>query len=236
LLILAVDTSTTVGGVSLLRDGELMTEQIMNVRRTHSERLMSSVEAALSATGCSPQDLDCVAACIGPGSFTGVRIGVAAAKALAWAVGVPAIGVPGPDALAYGRTGDADDQIWALIDARHGRCYTAAFKPSRAGRAGERMTPYSLQRLDSILLEAGKSRGRCIFVGDGAAMHREAILSGLGDQAVIPPDALLVLRPAQVGLVAAELISSGEEGDPATMVPMYLRESEAEVKLLGGEL
>jgi tRNA threonylcarbamoyladenosine biosynthesis protein TsaB len=153
-LILAVDTSTMVGGVALINDGALLGEHVLNVRATHSERLMSSVDATLTGANIAPGDLDAIACGVGPGSFTGVRIGVSAAKGMSYALGIPLVGVPTLDALAYGRS-PGFSEVWSMIDARHGRCYVACYKPSDSFGAAKRILDYSVLDVSQIVDSAG---------------------------------------------------------------------------------
>lgn len=250
MLILAMDTSTMVGGVALLKDGVIVGEHILNVRATHSERLMSSVEALMAAAGVNQGDLDAIACGIGPGSFTGVRIGVSACKAMAYALSIPIVSVPSLDALAYGR-GRGACAVWCLIDARHGRCYSASFMPPSSCDtwAPERESTYAIRHVSEVAALARETacapppsassesdrRARVLFLGDGALKYAESIRAGLPDAAEIPPAPMAILRPSQVGLLGMDLLRAGAADDPAGVVPMYLRPSEAEVRLAEGE-
>lgn len=243
MLILAMDTSTMVGGVALIRDGAAVGEHILNVRAAHSERLMSSVAALTAAAGVGPADLGAIACGIGPGSFTGVRIGVSACKAMAYAFSIPMIAVPTLDALAYGR-GRGTCAVWCLIDARHGRCYSACYEPPepRAPQVGalRRVSDYAIRSVDEVVALARESvsasmTAPALFVGDGALAYADPLSAALPGAAAIPPAPLAILRPLQVGLLGMDLLKAGRGTDPETAVPMYLRPSEAEAKLAQGE-
>jgi len=243
-LILAMDTSTMIGGIALLRDGVVVGEHILNVRATHSERLMSSVEALMAAAGVCPTDLDAMACGVGPGSFTGVRIGVSACKAMAYALSIPMVSVPSLDALAYGR-GRGACAVWCLIDARHGRCYSACFKPPESLEAQawalQRVSDYAIRSISEVCalaqesVSASASSARALFLGDGALAYAESLRAALPGAAEIPPAPGAILRPSQVGLLGTDLLRAGAVSDPRAAVPMYLRPSEAEVKLAQGE-
>lgn len=243
MLILAMDTSTMVGGVALLKDGVTVGEHILNVRATHSERLMSSVEALMAAAGVTPSDLDAIACGVGPGSFTGVRIGVSACKAMAYALSIPIVSVPSLDALAYGR-GKGARAVWCLIDARHGRCYSASFVSPESADAwrSERTSAYAIRRVGEIATLAREMASgdedrlaRMLFLGDGALAYAESLRSELPGAAEIPPAPMCILRPSQVGLLGSDLLCAGATGDAAGIVPMYLRPSEAEARLAEGK-
>lgn len=235
MLILAVDTSTMVGGVALINGGALIGEHVLNVRATHSERLMSSVDATLSGADVVPGDLDAIACGIGPGSFTGVRIGVSAAKGMSYALGIPLVGVSTLDALAYG-CGPGFSEVWCMVDARHRRCWSACYEPSANLGAAKRISDYSLLHISEILGGAGLDGGSVLFTGDGALAYSDVLLSAFPGRGVVPPAALGILRPAQVGILGMEMLERGEGGDPARVVPMYLRPTEAEVKLSRKEM
>jgi len=249
-LILAMDTSTMVGGVALLKDGITLGEHILNVRATHSERLMSSVEALMAAADVGPGDLDAIACGVGPGSFTGVRIGVSACKAMAYALSIPIVSVPSLDALAYGR-GRGARAVWCLIDARHERCYSASFVPLESGDVWrpEMASAYAVRHVGEVATLARETASapassvsgdngspeRVLFLGDGALAYAESLRSELPGVAEIPPAPMCILRPSQVGLLGFDLLSAGIADDPASVVPMYLRPSEAEVRLAEGK-
>lgn len=243
MLILAMDTSTMVGGVALLKDGVTLGEHILNVRATHSERLMSAVEALMAAAGVTPSDLEAIACGIGPGSFTGVRIGVSACKAMAYALSIRIVSVPSLDALAYGR-GKGARAVWCLIDARHGRCYSASFVPPESADAWrpERTSAYAIRHISEIAALAREMApgdddrlGRVLFLGDGALAYAESLRRELPGAADIPPAPMCVLRPSQVGLLGSDLIRAGAADDPAGIIPMYLGPSEAEARLAEGK-
>lgn len=250
MLILAMDTSTMVGGVALLKDGVALGEHILNVRATHSERLMSSVEALMAAAGVAPGDLDAIACGAGPGSFTGVRIGMSACKAMAYALAIPIVSVPSLDALAYGR-GKGAPTVWCLVDARHGRCYSASFVAPQSADAwrSERTSAYAVRHVGEIAALARETvsapassvsgdngrRARVLFLGDGALAYAESLRRELPGAAEIPPAPMCILRPSQVGLLGYDLLRAGAADDPAGIVPMYLGPSEAEARLAEGK-
>ena len=157
-------------------------------KNTHSASLMPMIEAALNAAGTEIKDLDAVAAVTGPGSFTGVRIGVATAKGLAHGAGLPCIAVDALEALSAS-AGDFDGAVCPIQDARAGQVYGAVF------RQGERLTGDEPMKLEEYLDQAERLGSRFLFLGDGAPVHREAISARLGDRAVFAPAFRCFLRP-----------------------------------------
>jgi tRNA threonylcarbamoyladenosine biosynthesis protein TsaB len=228
MLILALDSSTRVGSVALVSDGALEAEYTLSVQRTHAERLLPAIAQVLKDSGRVPADLDVVAVTRGPGSFTGIRIALATAKGLAYALRRPLVGVSTLSALAYGVARLADFAC-PLIDARRGEAYTAVYRTLSTGEA-ERVTDYLALPVRDLLDRLGKYEGRIAFTGDGAALHAGVIQSVLGERAVFPAEAVAALRGAWVAALAAARLTRGETDSPATLAPLYVRPAEAEVK------
>ncbi len=230
MLTLAIDTSTATGGAALLRDGRLIGETMLSVSAVHSERLMPAVEWLLSAAGVDPSQLGAVCAGVGPGSFTGVRIAVSAAKAMAYALAVPLVGVSTLDALAAGRSVGTDVDVWSLIDARHGRCYSARYVVRASAAEPERVSDYAIRTVDQLGVVADARLGPTLFVGDGAVALRDAIAGRFGERACVAEQPWALLRPVQVGLVGAAMLARGISHSPEALVPQYLKASEPEIR------
>lgn len=223
--ILAFDTSGPSLSVALLADTKLIFECTQQTGLTHSDRLMPMIDAALQTGGCTAADIDCFAVTVGPGSFTGVRIGVATAKALAHATGKPCIGINALEAMAH-TAGLFDGMVCAMQDARAGQVYCAAFC------AGQRVMGDVAEKLD-ILLPQLANEESCCFVGDGAAAHREIIEAVMGEKAVFAPADRMMIHAGSVALLAAqrpELAVSFRE-----LLPYYLRAPQAERERLARE-
>lgn len=231
--LLAVDTSGPVAGVAVLRDGALAYEGAAVNRLTHSVNLLPMIEEALGRAGLDISEIDLYAAVTGPGSFTGVRIGVSAVKGMAHGAGKPCVGVDALEALAFGLC-LTDALLCPLQDARAGQVYAAAFLP---GDPPPRVLPNMAEKLDVFLdkaLAASEGKRLC-FMGDGVAPHEAAIRERLGDRAILPPAHLISLRPASVALLAAR--HANQAVDYLTLMPVYLRAPQAErerARKLGG--
>lgn len=232
--ILAVDTSGPVAGVAILRDGALAYEAAAVNRLTHSVNLMPMIEEALTRASLDIADIDLYAAVTGPGSFTGVRIGVSAVKGLAHGAGKPCVGIDALTALAAGVCIN-DLLLCPIQDARAGQVYGAAFL---AGMPPVRVLDNMAEKLPAFIekaLQAADGRKLC-FLGDGVKPYREAICSILGDRAVFAPAHMAYLRPASVAVLAD--LQQNESVDYLTLMPVYLRAPQAErerARRLGGQ-
>ena len=178
--ILVLDTSGPVCGTAVMDEDKVYSEFTAQNKNTHSASLMPMIEAALNAAGKEIGELDAVAAVTGPGSFTGVRIGVATAKGLAHGAGLPCIPVDALEALSES-AGEFDGIVCPIQDARAGQVYGAAF------RKGERLTGDAPMKLEEYLDTVEALGERFLFIGDGAPVHKQAITERLGDRAVFTP-------------------------------------------------
>lgn len=219
MIVLALDTSGPSAGVALLRDGAFLYEATAANRLTHSENIMPMVEEALLRSGVRTGDLSLLAAVTGPGSFTGVRIGVSAVKGMAQALGKPCVGVNALEALAWGLPGGCG-VLCPIRDARAGQVYGAAFV------SGRRMTADLPLKLEEFLSAVSGLGERFLFVGDGVPPSREAITAAMGDRAAFAPDHLLQLRAGAAAAIA--LRDRDQAADASALRPLYLRPPQAE--------
>ena len=216
--LLVIDTSGPVCGVAVMEDEKVLCEYTAQNRNTHSANLMPMAEAALQAAGKTIGEMDAVAAVTGPGSFTGVRIGVATAKGLAHGAGIPCIPVDALDALSLS-AGGFDGVTCPIQDARAGQVYGAAF------RNGERLTADEPLKLESFLEKILPFGERFLFLGDGAPVHREKIREILNEKAVFAPAHLNYLRPSAAGVLA---MRSETRTDYLNLQATYLRPPNAQ--------
>jgi len=228
LLILSIETATNCGSVSLTRGGApdctVVAECTTQPEITHSRRLMGSVDWVMKSAGVSWDELSAIAVSLGPGSFTGLRIGMAAAKGMAMATGKPMVGVPTLDALALA-CGVTDRLICCVLDARKQEVYAAFYRLHDDGLPRAVTKPVVLpaaQLLQDIVEPV-------VFVGPGIDEYRE--LFATCEHALPVPSHLSQPRAVHVGLLAAQLFSAGRTLDPVTAAPMYVRAPEAEVNL-----
>ena len=229
--ILAFETSAKAASVALAQDGQLLAESYQNTGLTHSQTLMSMAENLLHTCGCTPQDIDAVAVAAGPGSFTGVRIGVAAAKGFAWARELPCYGVSTLEAMAL-NLGIHQGYILPVMDARRSQVYTALFHADCGNYTRIREDrAISLQELG----EDVQTLSEPIFlIGDGSLLCYNTLLEAVPNL-VCPPEHRMHQRAAGVALAAFQKIAAGEAGDGAALTPNYLRLSQAERERLARE-
>lgn len=223
--ILALDTSGPICGVAIADAQAVRYEAAAVNRFTHSVSLMAMVDEAFTHTGLSLADIDLFAAVVGPGSFTGVRIGVSTLKGLAHGANKPCVAVNALEALAVGIS-DTPALLCPIQDARAGQVYGAAFG---AGLPPVRVVADMAEKLDvyleRILACAGDSQ-TLYFLGDGVQTYREQIAERLGARAQFAPPHLAALRPACVAALARA--HAAQQVDYLTLAPHYLRAPQAE--------
>lgn len=225
MILLAVETATLFGGVALISDQGVIAEHSLNVRATHSERLMSAVGSLLSEAGVSLKTLDGIAVSIGPGSFTGLRIGLSTAKGLCFANELPLVSVPTLEAMAA-RIPYARFPVCPVLDARKREVYAALYDLSEGTVRpmwSPRVTP-----LDRVLAEL---QGPTLFTGDGVRIFRERISEALGEQARFASSDVAHPSAAAVGGLGLSLLAKGSVADVFSVEPLYLRRSEAELAM-----
>lgn len=222
--ILAFETSAKAASVALLQDGRLLGEYTQNSGQTHSRTLMKMAEDLLQNCDRQVTDVDAVACAAGPGSFTGVRIGVAAAKGFAWGRAIPCYGVSTLEAMAKG-VAVADGVICAAMDARRSQVYTALFRVEN-GQMTRLLEDcaISIEELGGHLKNLEKT---IFFVGDGAELCYNT-LGFSGNSRILLPEHLRMQRAAGVALLAWEQAQRGEAPSGAGLTPNYLRLSQAE--------
>ena len=224
MLILAFETTAKSCSAALHDGRKLLAESYQNSGLTHSQTLMVMAQDLLKVCGRSASDVTHLAVAAGPGSFTGVRIGVSAAKGFAWGAEKPVYGVSTLQAMALG-LGIMDGHICCCMDARRNQVYNAVFLAD-----GGELTRVSEDRaiaLTDLKEELAHIDGPVYLVGDGAALAYQN-LSGDNPELILPPEHRVHQRASGVALAALEAISRGEPGDGAALQPNYLRLSQAE--------
>jgi tRNA threonylcarbamoyladenosine biosynthesis protein TsaB len=225
--ILAIDTSTSLASIAVAVDEQIAAESLVNTNRTLSARLVPEIERLLTTAGLVITDIDLFASSIGPGSFTGVRGGVATIQGLALAVGKPCAGFSSLAMLAMNFS-LSTTLVCPMLDARKSELYAALFdcsSPLPSPRINDCvLSPAAL--LDQI---AALTDQPVIFVGDGARLYHDQIAEQLGDQAIFAPFPLHTPHAANGILWALHTSRCGELLEPSQLLPVYLRASDAEL-------
>lgn len=221
MILLCVDTSGPVAGAALLENNVIRYEATTVNAFTHSQSILPLIEEAYLHTGLTVEGTDYFAVTVGPGSFTGVRIGVSTVKGLSHATDKPCVAIDALEAIAAGVL-PFDGVICPIQDARAGQVYGAAFM----GDTLERLLPDEAIALPDYLSKVSALGRPMLFLGDGMPVHKEKIAEMLGDQARFAPPHLAYLRPAAAAYLAAKKTS--EAVSCRDLKPLYLRPPQAE--------
>ena len=241
--ILAIETSTMLGGIAVVDDSSgLIAEVRLNVKSTHSERLMTEIDHVMVRSFMKLSDVDVFAIAIGPGSFTGLRIGLSTVKGLSYATGKPIVAVPTLEAFAWNFP-YCRYPLCPMLDARKKEVYTALFRWDRDGfvRLIGEVSASIIGFLDRISVtppippfaEDVGGEGKIVFAGEGALLYKKEIVEYLGDAALFPPSEKMVPSPANVAIVGLRKALQGDFSEPVGLAPSYIRSSEAEIKWNG---
>ena len=221
---LALETSAKSVSVAVTENGTLLAQAYQDRGLTHSVTLMPLLDGMLKTAGLTLDDMDIIAVAQGPGSFTGIRIGVSAAKGLAWAKALPCCGVSTLEAMAQNLR-HMDGLIVCSMDARRSQVYNAVF----AAEGGQltRLTPDRAIALSQLAEELQGDPRPKLVVGDGAALC-SGFLSEAGIPCRMAPAQLVMQNAVGVALAAEEMAARGETVSARDLVPVYLRLSQAE--------
>lgn len=225
-MILAIESATPHASVALVRGGRFVGEALLEAGRQASETFLSAIDGLLKGAGVPATAVAHVAVSAGPGSFTGLRVGMAAAKGFCVGWGIPIVPVPTLHALAA-RFPVAGATICPVLDAKKKEVYAAFFR----WEGGECVRICRDMAIAPEALPAILPPGDVFFCGDAVAPFGPVFREKLGDRALFPPEGDGFPRASAVGLLAARLVGEGKTFDPSLVVPAYIRLSEAEVKL-----
>jgi len=225
--ILAIDSSATAASAALVEDGKVMGEFYINTHLTHSQTLMPMIDDVLNCTRTELSEVDLFAVSAGPGSFTGIRIGVASLKGLAMAKNKPCVGVSTLEAMAFNLE-HLDGIICSVMDARCQQVYNAIF--SVHDSCMERMTADRALSIEDLAKECENYSKPLFLVGDGAKLcYNNERFKNLN--AILPPEPLIYQRACGVAKSALAAFERGEAVTPAALMPIYLRLPQAEREL-----
>ncbi len=217
--ILAMDTSTLTATVAIMNDKKLLGEFSVSNKLTHSTTIMPMTDSLLNIASLSLDDIDVFAVSVGPGSFTGLRIGMATVKTFAQALGKPIVGISSLDAIA-GNFAHCDAVICAMTDARRNEVYNALYKN------GKKICLDRAVHIDEVLKEL--SGQKVIFAGDGAVFHRERINECSENEWSVAAPHLVLPKASSIAYAAYLRAAKGDFDDVYTLNPVYLRKSQAE--------
>ncbi|SDF11737.1 tRNA (adenosine(37)-N6)-threonylcarbamoyltransferase complex dimerization subunit type 1 TsaB [Sporomusa acidovorans] len=217
--ILAIDTATLVSSVAIATQDTLVAELTIQTRKTHSERLMPHIASLLSMAEMTQNSIKAVAVSIGPGSFTGLRIGLATAKAMAYALHIPLIGVPTLAALAF--SCPVPGVVLApMLDAQKENVYLGLYEWQNDSVC--ELQPPQVVPFTAAKAELDKMERPALMLGEAAVMHKEDIAHPVPPHVIMP-------RAGSVAAMAQAMYARGIRHDIATLEPLYIRRSEAEV-------
>ncbi|WP_100406130.1 tRNA (adenosine(37)-N6)-threonylcarbamoyltransferase complex dimerization subunit type 1 TsaB [Bacillus solitudinis] len=222
---LAIDTSSFVMGIAVIDGKRVLGEVITNIKKNHSIRLMPAITELMNEVDVKPVDLTKIVVASGPGSYTGVRIGVTTAKTLAWSLNIPIVGVSSLEVMAQSGF-YFQGMASPLVDARRGQVYTGLYKN------GDTMMNDQLILLDDWLTILEATEGEILFIGQDVDLHRDMIEERLGNRANFALESMVLPRPSELARLG---LTKEEETSIHTFVPKYLQLAEAEAKWLKTE-
>jgi tRNA threonylcarbamoyladenosine biosynthesis protein TsaB len=224
--VLSIDTSNYVLGIGLLDGDTVLGEYISNIKKNHSVRVMPAIQTLMNECGIKPKDLTKIVVAEGPGSYTGVRIGVTIAKTLAWTLNIPLSGVSSLEVAAASAGRYFDGYVSPFFDARRGQIYTGLYKFEGPD--------IKIIKEDQLVMSADwvqtlyELDGRVLFTSNDLKLHEAVIQEGLGEKAVLAAITELNPRPAELALLGRDK----ESVDLHSFVPNYIRLAEAEANWL----
>lgn len=225
MLVLSIDTATLVSSVALSTQDKLLAELVIQTRKTHSETLMPHIAELLNMARIEKKDLEGIAVSIGPGSFTGLRIGLATAKALAYALKIPILGISTFETLAF-NCPVPGVYLSPILDAQKNNVYQAVYSWQQ-GTLTE-ILPARVVNISQAVKEAAAMERPVVMLGEAAVMYREEI-EAQGTNLVFPPPHVVIPHAGSTAVLGCRLLEQGVVHDVMNLEPVYIRRSEAEV-------
>ena len=229
MITLAIDSSSKVATVALMKDENLLSEITLNDKREHSVVLMSIIEDLLKYNNLTVNDIDGYVVSKGPGSFTGLRIGMATVKGLSFGSNKPYVSISSLDALAFSAS-EFDGLICPVMDALRNSVYTALYKSNINSDTKvvslEKLTDYSALDLDDLIELLKSKNEKVMFIGDGLDKYKDYLTKNFPN-AYFPPNHLNLVRASSLGELGSILLKNGICDDPNS-TPFYLKKPQAE--------
>ena len=223
--ILAIDTATQVSSVAVLKEGRLLAELTMQGKLTHSETLLPHIEQVLKMAAVAKEELTGIAVSNGPGSFTGLRIGLAAAKAMSYVLGIPLVGVSTLQALAY-QLPAPGVRVMCLLDAQKGNAYEESYRWEN--NSLQVVDSVQVAKITDIVAACANMNEQVILLGDAVQKKVAGKLELPANVSVAPPH-IVMPRAACVAMLGQAKLLAGETDNVMDLEPVYIRRSEAEV-------
>ena len=223
--ILAIDTATQVSSVAVLKEGRLLAELTMQGKLTHSETLLPHIEQVLKMAAVAKEELTGIAVSNGPGSFTGLRIGLAAAKAMSYVLGIPLVGVSTLQALAYQLPAPGVRGM-CLLDAQKGNAYVESYRWEN--NSLQVVDSVQVAKITDIVAACANMNEQVILLGDAVQKKVAGKLELPANVSVAPPH-IVMPRAACVAMLGQAKLMAGETDNVMDLEPVYIRRSEAEV-------
>ena len=221
--ILGIETATSACSVCILDNSQLIAEYTTNISKTHSQHLMPMIEHVLANVELTPTDIGAIAVSIGPGSFTGVRIGISAAKGMAMALDIQTAGVSMLDGVAYNLMNSYTGRVCVITDARRKQVYTAIYEMPNM----KKLTDDMVLTIEELIK---KTKEKTIFIGNAATLYCNALKKELGDMAVMCSPNLGISRASSIAFLGEEILKKGKGVSHFDLKPNYIKLSDAEIK------
>jgi len=223
---LGIDTSAKFCNLSLIEDEDIIVEHAINdSRKKHSSILVPTIKDLLKTIDLKIEKINGIAVSIGPGSFTGLRIGLCVAKGLCYARSLPLLGIPTLDAMAFPLK-EIPYLICPVLESKKDEIYDVVF---RGGESLQRIMDYKCEDIQSLLARLSPLKEKKIFLGDGIKNYRDIIKEKIGKDALFIDSQLNLPVATSIAFLGLNKIKKGEEDDISTLSPFYLRKSEAEI-------
>jgi len=223
--VLGIETSTYSGSVAIVEEGKVLGEIFFNNGPSHSEKLLPMIDCLLREVEIDKKLIDGIAVAVGPGSFTALRIGISAAKGIAFSLGIPVVGVSSLEILALNLL-FTPFVICSIIDARKNELFAAFFTSTKEGVNNNRISEdllISPRDLSEMIHE------KTVLVGNGALMYEDFLRSALGERVLFPPSNFNFPRASNCAILGAKRLKNGSTDDLSALAPQYLRRADAEI-------
>jgi len=223
--ILAVDSATFTASVAVISEDAVLAERSIGSSRMHSGILAPMMQGVLNDAGLKPEDIGLFAVAVGPGSFTGLRIGISLIKAMSYALDKPAVGIPTLDSLAY-NVFPTGYLVCPLMNARNSQVFSAVYRCGNDGLV--KLTDYMAVHISEIAAVAQDLEGDMLFTGDAAMLHKQYLEKELAGRCHFANSAMSINRASSVALLARGKALSNEVGTCFDLLPFYMRKPQAE--------